>query len=69
MNLTATVEGEEAADPDETFITLGQEEFGAEFDQKLTGVSAGDKLILASHTEMTPGRKTGREKPLTFQWR
>ena len=28
MNLTATVEGEEAADPDETFITLGQEEFG-----------------------------------------
>ena len=44
MNLTATVEGEEAADPDETFITLGQEEFGAEFDQKLTGVSAGDKL-------------------------
>ena len=44
MNLTANVEGEEAADPDETFITLGQEEFGAEFDQKLTGVSAGDKL-------------------------
>lgn len=44
MNLTATVEGEEAADPDETFITLGQEEFGAEFDQKLTGVSTGDKL-------------------------
>ena len=34
MNLTANVEGEEAADPDETFITLGQEEFGAEFDQK-----------------------------------
>ena len=44
MNLTANVEGEEAADPDETFITLGQEEFGAEFDQKLTGVSTGDKL-------------------------
>ena len=44
MNLTATVEGEEAAEPEETFITLGQEEFGAEFDQKLTGVSTGDKL-------------------------
>ena len=44
MNLTATVEGEEASDPEETFITLGQEEFGAEFDQKLTGVSTGDTL-------------------------
>ena len=44
MNLTATVEGEEASDPDETFITLGQEEFGQEFDQKLTGVSTGDTL-------------------------
>ena len=44
MNLTATVEGEDAADPEETFITLGQEEFGAEFDEKLTGVSTGDKL-------------------------
>ena len=32
MTLTATVEGEDADDPEETFITLGQEEFGAEFD-------------------------------------
>ena len=44
MNLTATVDGEEAADPEETFITLGQEEYGAEFDEKLTGVSTGDTL-------------------------
>lgn len=44
MTLTATVEGEEADDPEETFITLGQEEFGAEFDEKMTGVSTGDKL-------------------------
>ena len=44
MNLTATVEGEDASEPEETFITLGQEEYGAEFDQKLTGVSEGDKL-------------------------
>ncbi len=44
MNLTATVEGEEATDPEETFITLGQEEYGAEFDEKLTGVSTGDTL-------------------------
>lgn len=44
MTLTATVEGEDADDPEETFITLGQEEFGAEFDEKMTGVSTGDKL-------------------------
>ena len=44
MNLTASVDGEEAADPEETFITLGQEEYGAEFDEKLTGVSTGDTL-------------------------
>ena len=44
MNLTSTVEGEEAGDPEDTFITLGQEELGAEFDEKLTGVSAGDTL-------------------------
>lgn len=44
MTLTATVEGEYADDPEETFITLGQEEFGAEFDEKMTGVSTGDKL-------------------------
>ena len=44
MTFTATVEGEEADDPEETFITLGQEEFGAEFDEKMTGVSTGDKL-------------------------
>ena len=56
MNLTATVEGEEAADPDETFITLGQEEFGAEFDQKLTGVSTGDKLDFS----ITYGDEIGR---------
>lgn len=43
MNLTATVDGE-AGDEEETFITLGQEEYGAEFDEKLTGVSTGDKL-------------------------
>ena len=52
MNLTATVEGEEAADPDD-FYHFGTGRICAEFDQKLTGVSAGDKLILASHTEMT----------------
>ena len=44
MNLTATVEGGEASDPEETFITLGQEEYGTEFDEKLTGVSTGDTL-------------------------
>ena len=44
LTLTSTVEGEEASDPEETFITLGQEEYGAEFDQKLTGVSTGDKV-------------------------
>lgn len=43
MNLTATVDGE-AGDEEETFIILGQEEYGAEFDEKLTGVSAGDQL-------------------------
>lgn len=44
LTLTSTVEGEETGDPEETFITLGQEEYGAEFDQKLTGVSTGDKV-------------------------
>ena len=44
LTLTSTVEGEEAGEPEETFITLGQEEYGAEFDQKLTGVSTGDKV-------------------------
>ena len=43
MNLTATVDGE-TGDEEETFIILGQEEYGAEFDEKLTGVSAGDQL-------------------------
>ncbi len=50
MNLTANVEGEEAAEPEETFITLGQEEFGAEFDQELTGVSTGDTNWIFSIT-------------------
>ena len=63
MNLTASVDGEEAADPEETFITLGQEEYGAEFDEKLTGV------ILPSHTGMIPGRRTGRGKQWISQWR
>lgn len=35
LNLTATVDGE-AGDEEETFIILGQEEYGAEFDEKLT---------------------------------
>ena len=45
FNLTSKVEGEEdEGEEEETFVTLGQEEFGAEFDEKLTGVSTGDKL-------------------------
>ncbi len=43
MNLTAAVDGE-TGDEEETFIILGQEEYGAEFDEKLTGVSTGDQL-------------------------
>lgn len=64
------MEGEEAAEPEETFITLGQEEFGAEFDQKLTGVSTGDKLDFS----ITYGDDTWQEDwqgktLLTFLWR
>ncbi len=64
MNLTATVDGE-AGDEEEPLSLLGQEEYGAEFDEKLTGVSAGDQLDFPSHTEMIPGRRTGRAKPWT----
>ena len=43
INLTSSVDGK-TGDEEETFITLGQEEYGAEFDEKLTGVSTGDEL-------------------------
>ena len=43
LNLTSKVEGEdEDSEPEETFVTLGQEEYGADFDKELTGVSTGD---------------------------
>ena len=43
LNLTSKVEGEDSEDePEETFVTLGQEEYGADFDKELTGVSSGD---------------------------
>lgn len=43
MNLSYTVEGtDETYDEEDYFIVLGDEEYGAEFDEKLTGVSAGD---------------------------
>lgn len=43
-DLTVSVDGELYIDEDEYYILLGDEEFGDEFDQKLTGVSAGDEL-------------------------
>ena len=43
LNLTSKVEGEdEDSEPEETLVTLGQEEYGADFDKELTGVSTGD---------------------------
>lgn len=45
FNLTSKLQSaSESEEPEETFITLGEEEFGPEFDQKLTGVSTGEEL-------------------------
>lgn len=42
-DITSTVQGDDDSEYTEsTYITLGDEEYGAEFDEKMTGVSAGD---------------------------
>lgn len=43
LNLRSTVQGNSSeSESEETYFTLGDEEYGAEFDQQLTGVSVGD---------------------------
>ncbi|HIR75832.1 MAG TPA: hypothetical protein IAB97_02830 [Candidatus Choladousia intestinipullorum] len=45
IDLTSTVGGDaESEYTESTYITLGDEEYGAEFDQELLGASAGDTL-------------------------
>lgn len=46
FTMTYKVEGDDSQDGEEedSSIVIGQEDYGAEFDEKLTGVSAGDKL-------------------------
>ena len=46
FTMTYKVEGDDSQDGEEEDSSeiLGQEDYGAEFDEKLTGVSAGDKL-------------------------
>lgn len=45
IDLTSTVSGDaESEYTESTYITLGDEEYGAEFDQELLGASAGDTL-------------------------
>lgn len=46
FTMTYKVEGDDSQDGEEedSSVILGQEDYGAEFDEKLTGVSAGDKL-------------------------
>lgn len=54
VDLKATVEGAQEPDLDETdyAVELGYEEFGADFDQALTGCQAGDsKTVSCSFTE------------------
>lgn len=42
--VTSTVQSGEAPSSESIYFTLGDEEYGAEFDQQMTGVSAGDTL-------------------------
>lgn len=44
MDYTALADGTEAETEEDYYLPLGEEDFGAQFDEKLTGVSAGDKL-------------------------
>lgn len=45
VDLTYTVQGSDGeAVSESTYFTIGYEEYGAEFDEKLTGVKAGDHL-------------------------
>ncbi len=43
-DVTATVAGEAEAEPESTFFTIGDADYGEEFDQQLTGASTGDEL-------------------------
>lgn len=44
-DMTYSIEGEDDSEATEsTFFTVGEEEFGADFDKEITGVSAGDTL-------------------------
>ena len=44
-DITSTIQGDPDSEYTEsTYITLGDEEYGADFDKELTGVSSGDKL-------------------------
>lgn len=43
-NFTASADGEAIVSEDNYTFILGDEEYGSEFDEKLTGVSAGDEL-------------------------
>jgi trigger factor len=46
-DFTATVDGETDYDEEDYYFVVGEKEFGEEFDEKLTGVSAGDELAFS----------------------
>ncbi len=43
-NFTAYSDGKTIMEENDYYFTLGEQEYGAEFDERLTGVTAGDKL-------------------------
>jgi trigger factor len=46
-DFTATINGETDYDEEDYYFIVGENEFGEEFDEKLTGVSAGDELAFS----------------------
>lgn len=48
LDITSTVSGDESStEMESTYITLGYEEYGADFDAEVTGASAGDTLTFS----------------------
>lgn len=69
LDLTATPEGTDAPDMDETDYTveIGAEEFGTDFDQELTGVNVGDKKEITCSFDEDSWYDEWIGKNVTFQ--
>ena len=66
---TASIDGSIVDQEKNYYFILGDEEFGAEFDEKLTGVSKGDQLAFNLHFDTDDANENFAGKTVAFEIR